>query len=73
MGNLVDFFRIQEANRGELLRHSIHKQILTSQMPAFLDSHSIGRYTKDDLNKSENLEMSLELGSSIFIMTCTRA
>jgi hypothetical protein len=38
---------------GRSFKGSIYKQTFTSQMPAFLDSYSIGRYTEDDLKKSQ--------------------
>jgi hypothetical protein len=41
-------------------------------MPAFLDFHSMGRYTEDDLKKGQNPETNLELKYSIFFMIWTR-
>ena len=41
-----------------------------SKMPAFLDFHSLGGYTEDDFKRLKmNLEMNLELRSSIFFTT----
>ena len=49
---------------GGSFKGSIYKQTFTSQMPALLDSYSMGRYTEDDLKKSQQ-EPRDELGVKV--------